>query len=108
MLINEYQHLAQRTSNKKLLPSEHLLNGALGLCGEAGEVADIIKKTVMQGHPIDKAHIAEELGDVCWYIAEAVSAIGYDLETVMQMNIDKLRRRYPMGFSTERSINREE
>lgn len=108
MKANEYQQLAQRTSNKKLTPAEHIMNGALGLCGEAGEVADSVKKTFMQGHAIDRAHIAEELGDVCWYIAETASAIGYDLETILQMNIDKLRRRYPEGFSEERSINREE
>ena len=105
---NEYQMLAQRTSNKKLTPNEKLLNGALGLCGEAGEVADLIKKSFMQGHPIDRAHIAEELGDVLWYVAETITAIGYDIDTIMQMNIEKLRCRYPMGFSTERSINREE
>lgn len=105
---NEYQMLAQRTSNKKLTPNEHIMNGALGLCGEAGEVADSVKKAYMQGHGIDRAHIAEELGDVLWYVAETATAIGYDLDTIMQMNIDKLRRRYPEGFSSERSIHREE
>ena len=108
MKINEYQELAQRTSNKILTKGEHLLNGALGLCGEAGEVADSVKKAFMQGHPIDRAHIAEELGDVCWYIAEAAAAIDYDLETIMAQNIEKLRKRYPEGFDPERSIHREE
>ena len=56
---------------------------------------------------MDFVRIAKELGDICWYIAEAASAIGYDLETIMQMNIDKLRKRYPEGFSVERSKNRE-
>ena len=108
MNANEYQKLAQRTSNKELTKGEHLLNGALGLCGEAGEVADSVKKAYMQGHDIDREHIAEELGDVCWYIAEAAAAIGYDMDTIMQMNIDKLRKRYPEGFDPERSIHREE
>lgn len=105
---NKYQELAQRTSNRQLTQVEHLINGALGLCGEAGEVADSIKKAYMQGHGIDRAHIAEELGDLCWYIAETAVAIGYDLESIMNMNIEKLRRRYPDGFSAERSIHREE
>lgn len=108
MNANEYQKLAQRTSNKELPSGHHVLNGALGLCGEAGEVADSVKKAYMQGHHIDCAHIAEELGDVLWYIAETATAIGYDMETIMQMNIAKLRKRYPDGFSAERSINREE
>ena len=107
MTINEYQQLAMRTSNKTLNADLHLLNGALGLCGEGGEVADMVKKNWMQGHPLDLEHIAKELGDVCWYIAEAATAIGYDLETIMQMNIDKLKARYPEGFDTERSLHRQ-
>lgn len=107
MQINEYQQLAMRTSNKTLNAELHLLNGALGLCGESGEVADMVKKNWMQGHPLDLEHIAKELGDICWYIAEAATAIGYDLETIMQMNIDKLKARYPEGFDTERSLHRQ-
>lgn len=108
MTPNEYQIAAMRTSSKTILPSEHLMNGALGLAGEAGEVADIVKKATFQGHTINREHIAKELGDVCWYIAETANAIGYDLETIMQMNIDKLMKRYPDGFSAARSQNRED
>lgn len=104
----QYQVAAMRTSNDKLTIRDHVLNGALGLFGEGGEVADIIKKAYMQGHPLDKAHISEELGDVCWYVAEIATALGYSVEEIMCGNIDKLRRRYPEGFETERSINREE
>lgn len=107
MTINEYQKAAMRTSSKTISNEGHILNGALGLTGESGEVADIIKKSLMQGHPMDVEHIAKELGDICWYIAETATAIGYDLETIMQMNIDKLMKRYPDGFSSERSQNRE-
>ena len=107
MQINEYQQLAMRTSNKALNMDMHLINGALGLAGEAGEVADQVKKYWMQGHPIDYVHIAKELGDICWYIAETATAIGYDLEHIMQMNIDKLKARYPSGFETERSLHRQ-
>ncbi len=106
MTILEYQALAARTSNKELSKEEHLLNGVLGLCGESGELADLIKKTNYQGHKKDIEHIAKELGDICWYIAETASAIGYDLETIMKMNIDKLNKRYPTGFDTERSQHR--
>ena len=108
MTINEYQALAMRTSNKDLSPDYHLLNGALGLAGESGEIADLVKKSWMQGHGLDIEHIAKELGDVCWYIAETATAIGCDLETIMKMNIDKLKKRYPDGFDSERSQHRAE
>lgn len=107
MTINEYQQLAQRTSNTDLTQGEHLLNGALGLCGEAGEVADLIKKATMQGHVIDRVRVCEELGDVCWYLAETATALGESLESIMTANIAKLRRRYPEGFDAERSKHRE-
>lgn len=110
MEANEYQALAMRTSNKTLTNKEHLINGALGLCGESGEVADIIKKHTMQGHPMNRERIAEELSDVYWYLAETATAIGYTLDEIQRMNVEKLLRRYPdkEGFSAERSINREE
>lgn len=107
MTPNEYQKAAMRTSSKDLSVNKHLLNGALGLAGESGEVADIVKKAMFQGHTINREHIAKELGDVLWYVAETATAIGYDLETIMQMNVDKLMKRYPEGFSAERSQNRE-
>ncbi len=108
MTINEYQSLAMRTSNKYLRPDQHLLNGALGLTGESGEIADLVKKSFMQGHALDAEHIAKELGDVCWYIAETATAIGCDLETIMKMNIEKLKKRYPDGFDSDRSQHRAE
>ena len=104
----EYQKLAMRTSNKELSTDAHLMNGALGLAGEAGEVADLMKKSFMQGHWLNYAHVAKELGDVLWYIAETATAIGYTLDEIMQMNIDKLKARYPDGFDTERSTHRKE
>ena len=107
MTINEYQNLAMRTSNKNLTKDFHIMNGALGLAGESGEVADLVKKHVMQGHMLDFDHIAKELGDICWYIAEMATAIGWDMESIMQLNIDKLRKRYPEGFSVDRSVHRE-
>lgn len=108
MTPNQYQTAAMRTSSKTILPTDHLINGALGLAGESGEVADLVKKVMFQGHKIDKEHLAKELGDICWYLAETATAIGYKLEDIMEMNIEKLKKRYPDGFSAERSQNREE
>lgn len=109
MTINEYQNEAMRTaSGMNYENNGMLINAALGICGEGGEVADIVKKATFQGHELDKEHIAKELGDVCWYIAVGARAIGYDLETIMQMNVDKLKARYPEGFKSEQSLNRKE
>ena len=79
----------------------------LGLAGEAGEVVDYLKKVVGHGHKLDKDKLVKELGDVLWYVAEICSAINADMSDVAQQNIDKLKARYPDGFSSERSINRE-
>lgn len=108
MTGNEYQKLAMVTSNKNLSPDYHLLNGVMGLCGEAGECVDLVKKNFMQGHDLDKSHIAKELGDVMWYIAETATAIDLSLDEVMQMNIDKLKARYPAGFDPDKSLHRVE
>ena len=108
MSINGYQVEALRTANGMSDEYPMWLNGALGLNGEAGEVADMVKKHLFQGHPIDFEHMAKELGDVAWYVAATAYAIGYDLETILQMNVDKLRKRYPNGFEAERSLHRQE
>ena len=106
MGINEYQQAALVTENKETAQHLRIVNGVLGLVGESGECADMIKKHMFQGHELDKEHLAKELGDICWYIAVAADAIGYDLETIMQMNVDKLKKRYPAGFDANKSINR--
>lgn len=85
---------------------DRLAINALGVAGEAGEVADLVKKHVGHGHALDRDKLAKELGDVLWYVAALAHDIGIDLSTVAALNIEKLRRRYPDGFSTERSINR--
>ena len=108
MTINEYQKEAPRTALGTKYEHHGLLeNAALGLCGEGGEVADLVKKALFQGHKLDEEHLAEELGDVAWYVAVGAHAIGYDLETVLRMNVVKLRKRYPDGFEAERSLHRE-
>lgn len=107
MTLNEYQSLAQRTRNKNLSPDEHLLNGMLGLAGEVGECSDLVKKCFYQdGRDIREA-LFDELGDVLWYLAEAVSAMGWDMDSVARHNVDKLKKRYPDGFDADKSLNRE-
>jgi len=105
MEINEYQKAALRTANSEM-SDDLILNGILGLCGETGEVSDHIKKYMFQGHELDQDKLVNELGDVCWYIAILASGLNVDLETVMKKNIEKLQRRYPDGFDTERSLHR--
>lgn len=108
MTINEYQKLAMTTLNPNLDQKDVLINAVMGLCGESGEVIDIVKKHLAQGHELDKDHMAEELGDVAWYLAECATALDVDLETVLAGNIAKLKARYPEGFDQEKSIHRGE
>ena len=100
MNANEYQHLAMRTATHKCYD---LANAALGLTGEAREVADIIKKHLYQGHDLYPSEVIEELGDVLWYVT-LMAGLGF----VMQQNITKLKARYPDGFDPVRSVNRED
>ena len=110
MTINEYQEACLRTEPPaaKISETTRLENGLMGLNGEAGEAVDILKKFLFQGHDLDKVHLAKELGDVAWYLAVTADALGYYLEDIFQMNIDKLKARYPDGFDQERSVNRKE
>ena len=105
MTINEYQQAALRTANGGKCVD--VVNGVLGLTGESGECADIVKKHKFQGHDLNVEKLAKELGDVSWYLAVTAHAIGYTLEEIFQMNMDKLRKRYPEGFDAERSLHRE-
>ncbi|MCH5353527.1 MAG: nucleoside triphosphate pyrophosphohydrolase family protein [Acutalibacter sp.] len=107
MNINEYQKLAMTTLNPELDQKDVLINGVMGLCGESGEAIDLVKKHLAQGHELDKERLAKELGDIAWYLAETATAIGYDLEEIFQMNIEKLKRRYPQGFTVNHSVNRQ-
>ena len=107
MTINEYQRLAMKTLNPELNKKDVLINGVMGLCGESGEAIDIVKKRLAQGHALDKEKLAKELGDIAWYLAETAYALDIPLEEIMKGNIDKLAKRYPEGFATERSIFRD-
>ena len=102
---HDYQIAALRTA-EHLDADEMLINGVLGLAGEVGECVDLVKKHLYQGHPLDKEHLTKELGDVSWYLATTAAAIGVDLDSVFQMNVEKLLKRYPDGFEIHDSINR--
>ena len=108
MTINEYQQLAMTTLNPQLSEKDVLINGVMGLCGESGEAIDIVKKWLAQGHELDKEKLAKELGDICWYLAETATALDLSLEDIMIANIEKLKKRYPEGFDSNRSVNRSE
>ena len=87
----------------------NVLYAAIGICGEAGEVSELVKKYAYHGHAIDKDHLARELGDVLWYVSYMAHLFGYSLGEIMEMNQDKLAKRYPDGkFDAERSRNRKE
>ena len=106
MTPNDYQKLAMTTLNPQLTQNDVLINAVMGLCGESGEAIDIVKKHLHQGHELDREKLITELGDIAWYLAEAATALDIDLETVLERNIEKLKSRYPEGFSAERSIHR--
>ncbi len=108
MTVNEYQRLAMTTLNPALSPKDVLINSVMGLCGESGEAIDLVKKHLHQGHELDKQKLAKELGDIAWYLAEAATALELPLEEILQGNIDKLKKRFPQGFSTEDSVHRTE
>ena len=92
---NEYQQLAMRTCS---IPNEQkrdmLMHAVLGLASEAG-------------HPVDPEHLEKELGDCLWMIAEACTALDWNMEDVMRLNIEKLRARYPDGFDADHSLHRQ-
>lgn len=116
MTADEYQIDALRTLTKnepvaaelqeRIFVCKTLVQGLMGLNSEAGEALDILKKYLFQGHELDKEHLAKELGDVAWYLAVSASEIGYSLEEILEMNVDKRMARYPDGFDSNLSKNR--
>lgn len=104
---DDYQRAALRTAQAdRLSADELLLNGVMGLCGESGECIDLVKKARFQGHELDAEKLAEELGDVAWYLAVAAHGLGIPLSAILEGNVEKLMKRYPGGFDKARSMNR--
>ena len=87
-----------------------LLTAALGLTAESGEITEIVKKILLQGKPYNEDnvfHMKRELGDICWYIAQACMALDTTFDEIIEMNVDKLKKRYPGGeFNVHQSENR--
>ena len=109
MDANKYQELALKTLNKAVTcPNDMMINGVMGLCGESGEVIDIVKKSFYQGHNLDRDALIKELGDVAWYLALIAEALGITLNDIFEGNIEKLKERYPNAFEVERSVHRDE
>lgn len=113
--IDQFQRDCMRTANGmdynsyfKNADETLLMNAVMGLNGEAGECIDIVKKWLFQGHYLDRKHLIEELGDVAWYLAVACESIDVPLSDCFDGVIEKLKKRYPDGFDSRRSINREE
>lgn len=106
MDFNEFQLKALKTAGVKD-DFGLIQNGVMGLAGESGECIDILKKHLFQGHVLDRAKLLDELGDVLWYIAITAKGLGLSMDEVATYNIAKLTKRYPDGFDSDRSINRE-
>jgi NTP pyrophosphatase (non-canonical NTP hydrolase) len=103
-----YMEEVLRTYAGQDTSKDKLTLGALGLAGESGEVVDMVKKWLFQGHELDCLDLLDEMGDVLWYIALMCSAFGWTLDDAIRANVDKLHMRYPDGFTSERSVNRGE
>ena len=90
----------------------HLLTAALGLTAESGEFTEVVKKIILQGKPYNEDnvfHMKRELGDICWYLAQACMALDTTFDEIIEMNVDKLKARYPGGeFDVHKSENRRE
>ena len=110
MTPNEYQMEVMRTASGMTGGDDMemlMLMGLMGMNGEAGEAIDVLKKSMFQGHELDKTHLARELGDVAFYLAVSAFGMGYTLEDILKLSVKKIHDRYPDGFDTKRSVNRE-
>ncbi len=107
MKLDDYQQLALRTAPEHQTIHDDLMHAGMGICTEGGELLDLSKKHTFYGKPVDWHNAAEEIGDTLWYCAIAARALGLSLEQIAQLNIDKLKARYPDNFSPEKAINRD-
>lgn len=106
MEANEYQNLAARTINTSLTKDELEKHALFGMVGEIGEIHSIYQK-IYQGHKLNPEHLKKELGDLLWFIAEFCTVCEWTMEEIIQMNIDKLKSRYPKGFDSDKSLHRD-
>lgn len=106
MTIQEYQQLASKTLSN-LDKEKNNLHMVLGMVTESAELADVFKKNIAYGKDIDLINVKEELGDLCWYVANICNINGWNLEDILQININKLSARYGDKFSEEKALNRD-
>lgn len=119
MTPREYQNKSMRTRDDQASirlvnavmndpEKAQIITACMGLSGEVGELVDIFKKHIFHEKPLDDEHAVKELGDVLWYIALLCDAMGWDLETVMEINVRKLEERYPDGFDIDKANHRKD
>jgi NTP pyrophosphatase (non-canonical NTP hydrolase) len=106
MTFDDYQSAATRTTNPALSTEQRLLDAAAGLAEEAGEVLGLVRKHLFQEHPLDRERLAKELGDTLWCLTITAATAGLSLDEVARANVEKLRRRYPDGFTGAASRER--
>ena len=106
-IVSIYPLLVAKTSRSDLANEEQMKNAIFGMCGEAGEVADLVKKAFYQGHDLDVNSLVDELGDVSFYLCWLCNLLGIDFSEVCFNNMRKLTARYPDGFDAKRSLNRQ-
>jgi NTP pyrophosphatase (non-canonical NTP hydrolase) len=107
MTFEQYQEFASRTLNPNLNIQDRIIEACFGITGESGELIDHVKKHLFHKHEINKTYIEKEIGDILWYISSLASVLNLSFQDIAEININKLYKRYPTGFSEERSINRE-
>lgn len=106
MDIEQYKKDSERT----LIDKGHelnLLHAAMGIGTEAGEILDAFKRKLFYGKPLDVVNVKEEIGDIMWYVAILLRELDLDFEEILQLNIDKLRARFPDKFTEEKALNRD-
>ena len=109
----DYSHFAARLFEleREGFPTQRLLTAAVGMSAEAGEFTEVVKKIVFQGKPVNEDnlfHLKRELGDIMWYVAQACIGLNITLDEIIEMNVDKLKARYPGGeFDVHYSENRQ-
>ena len=106
LTIRDYYKAAKRTINPKLTMLDFRNHALHGIAGECGEIHSLYQKTY-QGHELSKDRVMDELGDLCWFVMELCFAEGIDPQEMLEYNVDKLMKRFPDGFSAERSVHRE-